>query len=94
MNDVIVSIRIPERLLSVLQKLVENGYYMDVSEVLRSIVRERWMYSKHPELEELRKLREDIKKGVTKKTEKIVMQQVMEELNKIKDLVKDEGLLK
>ena len=67
---------------------------MDTSEGIRSIVRDSWTKFENPELEELKKLREDIKKELKKKTEKIIRREVIEELEKIKEMIKEESLSK
>jgi len=94
MNDIMVSIRIPESLLLELKDLAEKEHYMDVSEEVRSIIRDEWLHFKQPELEELKKLREDIKKELKTKKEKVVMKEVTEELEKIKKEIKEEGLFR
>lgn len=94
MNDIMVSTRIPESLLIEIKKQLEKEGYMDISEGIRSIVRDKWLQSEHTELTELKKLREDIKEEVKKKTEKTVAKGVISELMKIKELIKEEGLSK
>jgi Arc/MetJ-type ribon-helix-helix transcriptional regulator len=89
MNDIIVSIRLPESLLKELKELAEKHHYMDVSEEIRSIVRDKWLHFKQPELQELKKLKEDIKKELAKKKEKIVRLEVINELEQIKEEIKN-----
>lgn len=92
MNDVMVSIRIPAILLNELRDSVDKGHYMDISEAIRAIARDKWMQYKQPELMELKELRRGIEKELKKKTEKTVMKEVIAELKKIKEQIKDEGL--
>ena len=94
MHDIMVSIRLPESLLLELKSLAEREHYMDISEEIRSIVRDKWMHFKQPELTELKKLKEEIKKELKKKKEKIVRLEVIKELEEIKEEVKKEGLSK
>ena len=63
MNDIMVSIRMPESLLSELRAFAEKQHCMDVSEAVRSIVRNKWLDAEQPELREIEKLRADIKEG-------------------------------
>jgi len=94
MNDIMVSIRIPESLLLELKAYVEKEHFMDMSEAVRNIVRKKWLYFDQPQLGEIKKIREDIKEGVKKKSEKIVMGKIFEELEKIKEQIKEEGLIR
>ncbi len=94
MTDVMVSIRLPESLFLELKRLAEKEHYMDISEQIRSIVRDKWLYYKQPELMELKKLREGIKKELKKKSEKMLRLEIIKELEKIKEEIRKEGLLK
>jgi Arc/MetJ-type ribon-helix-helix transcriptional regulator len=88
MKDTMVSIRIPGSLLEELKAIAQTEHYMDVSEEIRSIVRDRWLQAKQPELEELKKLKEDIKRGLETKKERLVRIELIRELEKIKESVK------
>jgi len=88
MDDIIVSIKIPEQMLDRLKELVEKGNYMDTSEGIRCIVRDKWFEFQSPELSEIKNLRQDIKEKLVKKSEKAAKQEVIEELKKIKELLK------
>ncbi len=94
MNDVMVSIKIPESLLSELKNLVEKEHYMDISESIRSIVRDEWLHFKQPELMELKKLKDEMMTELKKKREKIVRLEIIKELEQIKEGIKQEGLCK
>ena len=72
MNEVLVSVRMPESLLLKLKELAEKQHYMDVSEEIRSIVRKNWFKSLYPELLEIKRLRQDILDEIKKKSEKEV----------------------
>ena len=87
MNDVMVSIRLPAKLLSEIKSLVENGYYMDISEAIRCIVRDKWISYKQPEIAEIQKLRQNIEEELKKKSEKIMRMEMITELEKIKKLI-------
>ncbi|MFH1053197.1 MAG: hypothetical protein V1740_02155 [Candidatus Woesearchaeota archaeon] len=94
MNDVIVSIRIPESLLNKLKEQAEKDSYMDISEEIRSIVRNKWLFFQQPELMEIKKLRKDISDQLKEKREKSIMREVVKELNKIREEIKKDGALK
>ncbi|MBW2972301.1 ribbon-helix-helix domain-containing protein [Candidatus Woesearchaeota archaeon] len=87
-NNSLVSVRMPKSLFSELQSLTEKNHYLDVSEQVRSIVREKWMEAKEPQAYQLRKLRKDIAEAVKSSTEEKAQQQLIKELERIK-----EGLL-
>ncbi|HII72106.1 TPA: hypothetical protein HA265_05105 [Candidatus Woesearchaeota archaeon] len=84
-NNSLVSIRIPKSLFSELQKKAEQNHFLDVSEQVRSIVRNRWQEAKDPQAYHLKKLRNEIasamKKGVQEKTN----EQLIQELERIKE---------
>ena len=88
MDDIIVSIKIPEQMYERLKELVKEGNFLDTSEGVRSIVRDKWLEFQNPELSEIKNLREEIKNKLVKKSEKTVKKEVIEELRKIKELLK------
>jgi Arc/MetJ-type ribon-helix-helix transcriptional regulator len=94
MNDVMVSIRMPRSLLAELRVLAEKKHFMDVSEEVRSIVRKRWIQYNKPELYEIRRLREEIGEAVKQRSIRITQKQIAEELEKIRDQLKEEVLFK
>ncbi|MBN1544880.1 hypothetical protein JW898_05470 [Candidatus Woesearchaeota archaeon] len=84
-NNSLVSIRIPKSLFSELQKLAETNHYLDVSEQVRSIVRERWQEAKEPQAYQLKKLRNEIAEAMKTKTEAVAQQHLIDELERIKE---------
>ncbi|MBU0756533.1 MAG: hypothetical protein KKF44_00580 [Nanoarchaeota archaeon] len=50
----------PETLLSELREYANKNHFLDVSEELRSILRERWLEQNDPYSTELEKLRKNI----------------------------------
>ena len=91
MNDILVSVRMPESLLSKLRELAEKDHFMDVSEEIRSITRKNWFRFTHPELMVIERLRKDVLNEVKKKSEKEITKRVIKELNEIKKEIKKEG---
>ena len=65
---------------------------MDISEEVRSIVRDEWLHFKQPELIELKKLKGEIMEELKKKRAKIVRLEVIKELEKIKEEIEKEDL--
>ena len=93
MNNVMVSIRMPYSLASELKVMVKTQNFLDLSEEVRGIVRQKWMSSTNPELFEIKKLRENIEHNIRQKSAKRVHEEVAKELDKIKSQLKKEGIL-
>lgn len=92
MNDVMVSVRMPASLLHKLKELSKEQDFLDLSELVRSIAREKWVQHSKPQLFELKKLREDIELQLKKKSMERVQDEVNKELEKIKSKLKEGGL--
>ena len=93
LNDVMVSVRRPKSLLSALKELSKKHHYLDLSEMVRSIVRKKWLQNTNPEMFELKMLRESIEGEIKKKSIEKVRQEVNRELEKIRVQLKKEGLV-
>ncbi|MFC1741737.1 hypothetical protein ACFL3V_04340 [Nanoarchaeota archaeon] len=83
-NNSLVSIRIPKSLFLELQTFSEKNHFLDVSEQVRSIVREKWMESKDPRAYHLKRLRSEIAGALETKTEEKANEQLIQELERIK----------
>ena len=83
-NNLLVSVRMPKSLFAALQKLSEKNHFLDVSEQVRSIVRDRWQEAKEPQAYQIKKLRKEISHALAKKTEEKAQQQLVKELERIK----------
>ena len=83
-NNSLVSIRMPSQLFLELQKLSEQNHFLDVSEQVRSIVREKWQESKDPQTYQKKKLRSEIATALKSKTEEKAQKQLIQELERIK----------
>jgi Arc/MetJ-type ribon-helix-helix transcriptional regulator len=84
-NNSLVSIRMPKSLFSELQNLTEKNHFLDVSEQLRSIVRDKWQEAKDPQAYHVKKLRKEIAEALQTKTEQKAQQQLINELERIKE---------
>lgn len=93
LNDVMVSIRMPKTLVAELKELAKSRHFLDLSEEVRSIVRQNWLSHTSPELFELKKLRENIGNEIKRKSRVKVQEEVTKELEKIKAQLKKEGLI-
>ena len=90
-NDIMVSIRMPKSLALELKLFAKTQHFLDLSEEVRSIVRQKWLANVSPELFELKKLRENIEDEIKRKSTKKVQQEVTKELEKIKIRLKEGG---
>jgi len=93
MDDVMVSIRMPESLFEALQKEVKEGHYLDISELLRTIVRKQWNIHQQPELAIMKKLRLEIEKDLKAISKEKLQKEVNNELKKIQEHIKKGGLI-
>ena len=89
MSTVLVSLRIPTPLLERLKSLVDKGEYLDLSELVRSILRQRWTHSQNPQLHELRRLRQEIADSMKERSVRMVQQQLIDELEQIKKQIQE-----
>ena len=92
MNDIMVSIRMPTSLADELTKISKEDHFLDLSEFIRSLAREKWLRHTKPELSELQGLRKNIEDELKQVTEKRIHQEVAEELKKIRDQLRKGGL--
>ena len=60
-TDIIVSLRMPAAMVEQLKEKAERKHYLDVSELVRGLVRQHWLSSKDPVLYEVQKLRLELK---------------------------------
>ena len=87
-----VSIRMPKSLINELKDLAKSQHFMDLSEEVRTVVRKKWNYYSHPQLFEIKRLREGIVEEIKQKSARKIEDEVAKELEKIKTQLKKEGL--
>lgn len=87
----LVSIRIPETLLKDLQNLAQKNHFLDVSEQVRSIVRNKWQEAQDPYAYQIKKLRNEISTALNKGTEVKSQERLLKELEKIRDSIRGDG---
>jgi len=75
----------PKSLFLALQKLADENHYLDVSEQVRSIVREKWQEAKEPQAYQIKKLRKEIAEALKNKQEAQAQHQLIQELERIKE---------
>ncbi|MBW2965046.1 ribbon-helix-helix domain-containing protein [Candidatus Woesearchaeota archaeon] len=86
-NNSLVSVRMPKSLFLQLNSLAEKNHYLDVSEQVRSIVREKWQEAKDPQAYQIGKLRKEIAGALKKKTAEDAQDRLVKELERIRDSI-------
>lgn len=94
MTNTIVSVRIPESMMRELKERIKKDHYLDLSEGVRSIVRRKWLEWKDPSSYQIKKLREEIKEVVKEKAEETKEEQLLDELERIKQMILDKAARK
>lgn len=86
MSDQVVSVRMPVSLVEELKELAEKNHYMDVSEELRSVLREKWLSHKDPYKVHLSEIKESVARKTYPdkiKTLKKNLKRLLEEIDEI-----------
>jgi metal-responsive CopG/Arc/MetJ family transcriptional regulator len=87
MTNTIVSIRIPESLLDELKVTAKKEHYLDVSEAVRSIIRNEWIKNKNPLAFQIKKLEKNISQNIKSSSQK----EIIAELKKIASKIEREN---
>ncbi len=89
MKDTIISIRIPSSLVTELKELTEKKHFLDLSELIRTVIREKCDEHLEPYKHEVRQMRDTLEESLqthkeSKDKEKLVteLQKIIEELKK------------
>ena len=69
MKEVIVSVRMPESMLKELKELAVARHFLDVSEEIRSIIRDKTKEYSQPYQADLKRIADDIAGELNKKTQ-------------------------
>lgn len=86
MPDKIISVRMPSSLINELKELAEKNHYLDVSEEIRSLLREKYLEYKDPYAIKLFAIKENITKYAMPEKIKSLKQdlkKLLEELNSL-----------
>ena len=86
-NNSIVSVRMPKSLSDTLRSLASKNHFMDLSEELRFIVKQKMIEQIDPFSYQIQKLKDEIREGVSKKSQND-RTRFVEELTKILDEIK------
>ncbi len=61
MTEVLVSVRIPSRLVKELKTVAKENHFLDLSEAMRSIIRKRWHRDENPMLYEIEQIKDELR---------------------------------
>lgn len=89
MKDVMISVRIPSGLVKELKELTEKNHYMDLSEHMRAIIREKSMQYVEPYRYELSKMRKEMENNISANKALEEKKKLVEELKSIIKELKD-----
>ena len=67
-HEILVSIRMPSSLVKELKQTSQQEHYLDLSEHIRTIVRDKCLQYLDPYASEMQKFREDLKKDLLTKS--------------------------
>ena len=87
MTNQIVSVRIPKSLNDKVKQYALNHHYMDVSEVVRSLLRKKWIEHRDPYSYKVKTIKTDIMKKINSLSEKKKYKAILTELDHIKEEV-------
>jgi len=62
MVDKVVSVRMPQPLIEELRELAEDNHFLDLSEELRHLLREKWQKHKDPYSHKLDAIKQNLKR--------------------------------
>ena len=69
MTSQIISVRMPKSLVKALKALAVKNHFMDLSEEIRFIIKQKMMETVDPFTAEVQKLKDEIKTEISKKTQ-------------------------
>jgi len=83
MKDAVISIRLPPTLVEELKILAEKNHYLDLSEQIRTIIRQKCEQYGKPYKHEVQKMREELEKNIQENKETKDKEKLLEEIQKI-----------
>ncbi len=86
MADSIVSVRMPDTMITELKELADRNHFLDVSEEIRSLLRDKWQEFQDPYSTKLLAIRETIAKTTMPDKLKSLKQDLKKLLEEINDL--------
>jgi len=83
MSKLMISVRIPVSLVNELKEVSKKDHFLDLSESVRSIIRQNWFRYRNPQAFEITKLRKEITEALLSRNQ----DDILGELRKIKDTI-------
>jgi metal-responsive CopG/Arc/MetJ family transcriptional regulator len=83
MKDTVISIRLPASLVQELKELAQKNHYLDLSEQIRTIIRQKCEQYTEPYKHEVQKMREQLELNLEKSKETQDREKILLELQKI-----------
>ena len=83
MKDIVVSVRLPTSLVQELKILAKENHYLDLSEQIRTIIRNKCEEYYSPYKHEVQKMREQLEQNISEKKDSKDKEKLLEELQKI-----------
>lgn len=85
-NSVLVSLKIPIPLYTSLKKISEQEHFLDISELVKKIIRTNYLENNDPETK-INQLKQEIFKKLETKINSDVQEQVIQQLTDIKKML-------
>ena len=82
-NSVMASVRIPSSLVKELKTAMKKDHFLDLSEAVRSIIRNKWVEERDPSAYQMKKLRSDITNHIRKKNQESLLFELQDIMNNI-----------
>lgn len=82
-KNYMISVRLPSSLVEEVKDVSKKDHYLDLSEAVRSIIRNNWLKNKDPISFQLRRMRKEINATINQKNQ----EQLLNELKRIMDSV-------
>lgn len=83
MKDVIVSVRMPKTMLDELKLLAKKNHFMDVSEEIRSVIREKTAKYATPYAQDVKRVVDDLHQEIKMRNQGDKRERAITELKKI-----------
>jgi len=80
----VVSVRMPKSLLEELKRISENQHYMDVSDAIRSVLRQRYLQSTEPDTAKMQEIKKKLS-GITDKKKLEALKEAVKLLEEINE---------
>jgi metal-responsive CopG/Arc/MetJ family transcriptional regulator len=80
----VVSVRMPKSLLEELRKISEKEHYMDVSDAIRSVLRQKYIMTRRPEAAKMHEIKKKLS-GITDKKKLDALKEAVKLLEEINE---------